>query len=123
MKAAFEKYLPFQPVSLPDRTWPENIIQTAPVWCSVDLRDGKLEVLLVRAPADLMEISDCLRAVQSQKYECDMITFRSASSIRVYADPAMPWTLDGEREEGHIHVDVENVHLAIRLIHKVKEDA
>ena len=87
----------------------------------VDLRDGKLEVLLVRAPADLMEISDCLRAVQSQKYECDMITFRSASSIRVYADPAMPWTLDGEREEGHACVDVENIHRAVRIIQRRKK--
>ena len=87
----------------------------------VDLRDGKLEVLLVRAPADLMEISDCLRAVQSQKYECDMITFRSASRIRVYADPAMPWTLDGEREEGHACVDVENIHRAVRIIQRRKK--
>lgn len=87
----------------------------------VDLRDGKLEVLLVRAPADLMEISDCLRAVQSQKYECDMITFRSASRIRVYADPTMPWTLDGEREEGHACVDVENIHRAVRIIQRRKK--
>ena len=84
-------------------------------------RGDKLEVLLVRAPADLMEISDCLRAVQSQKYECDMITFRSASRIRVYADPVMPWTLDGEREEGHACVDVENIHRAVRIIQRRKK--
>ena len=52
-----------------------------------------------------------------------MITFRSAERISVYADPLMPWTLDGEREEGHAHVDVENIHRAIRLIQKVKPDA
>ena len=34
------KYIPFQPVSLPDRTWPDRVIDRAPVWCSVDLRDG-----------------------------------------------------------------------------------
>ena len=34
------KYIPFQPVSLPDRRWPDRIIGKAPVWCSVDLRDG-----------------------------------------------------------------------------------
>ena len=96
-----------------------GVLSLDPAW--VDLRDGKLEVLLVRAPADLMEISDCLRAVQSQKYECDMITFRSASRIRVYADPAMPWTLDGEREEGHACVDVENIHRAVRIIQRRKK--
>ncbi len=40
MKQSFEKYIPFQPIDLPDRTWPNNRITKAPVWCSVDLRDG-----------------------------------------------------------------------------------
>ncbi|MBP3673611.1 MAG: YegS/Rv2252/BmrU family lipid kinase [Oscillospiraceae bacterium] len=86
----------------------------------VDMADGKLEVLLVRAPVDLMEISECIRAVQSQKYNCAMITFRSAEKIKVFADPAMPWTLDGEREDGHSQVDVENVHLAVKIMQRVK---
>lgn len=34
------KYSAFQPVSLPDRTWPNNTITKSPDWCSVDLRDG-----------------------------------------------------------------------------------
>jgi 2-isopropylmalate synthase len=34
------KYRPFAPVNLPDRTWPNNTITRAPIWCSVDLRDG-----------------------------------------------------------------------------------
>lgn len=34
------KYIPFNSIDLPDRTWPGNKIHTAPVWCSVDLRDG-----------------------------------------------------------------------------------
>ncbi len=33
-------YVPFKRVSLPDRQWPEKIIDKAPIWCSVDLRDG-----------------------------------------------------------------------------------
>ena len=89
----------------------------------VDMADGKLEILLVRMPVDIIELSECILAVQSQKYNCAMITFRSAEKIRVYADPLMPWTLDGEREEGHGCVDVENVHHAIRLMQKVKRDA
>jgi 2-isopropylmalate synthase len=35
-----EKYLPFAPIGLPDRTWPNRVITQAPTWCSVDLRDG-----------------------------------------------------------------------------------
>jgi len=34
------KYQGFEPVGLTDRTWPGKIIEKAPVWCSVDLRDG-----------------------------------------------------------------------------------
>ena len=34
------KYFPFTPVNIPDRTWPSKTIEKAPVWCSVDLRDG-----------------------------------------------------------------------------------
>ena len=89
----------------------------------VDMADGQMEVLLVRAPRNLTEITECIQAVQSQKYSCAMITFRSTSKVRVFADPDMPWTLDGEREEGHEQVDVENVHHAIRLMQRVKQDA
>ena len=89
----------------------------------VDMSDGKLEVLLIRVPRDLVELAECIKAVQSQQYNCAVITFRSAEKIKVYSNPLMPWTLDGEREEGHIHVDVENIHLAIRLIKKEQQDA
>ena len=34
------KYRAFQPIVLPDRQWPSRIIDKAPIWCSVDLRDG-----------------------------------------------------------------------------------
>ncbi len=40
MKTGYEKYVPFTPIALPDRTWPDQHITQAPVWCSVDLRDG-----------------------------------------------------------------------------------
>ena len=40
MNHGFRKYKPFQPISLEDRTWPGKVITQAPVWCSVDLRDG-----------------------------------------------------------------------------------
>jgi len=34
------KYKPFPPIALKDRTWPDKVITEAPIWCSVDLRDG-----------------------------------------------------------------------------------
>ena len=35
-----EKYQAFKPIDLPDRTWPSKVLTKAPIWCSVDLRDG-----------------------------------------------------------------------------------
>lgn len=35
-----QKYRPFSPVGLHDRTWPDKVITRPPLWCSVDLRDG-----------------------------------------------------------------------------------
>ena len=34
------KYHPFPPIALDDRQWPTRTIDKAPIWCSVDLRDG-----------------------------------------------------------------------------------
>ena len=40
MKDLIKKYKPFEPIPLKGRTWPNQVIQSAPRWCSVDLRDG-----------------------------------------------------------------------------------
>lgn len=40
MPQAGVKYRPYPPVDLPDRQWPSKTITEAPIWCSVDLRDG-----------------------------------------------------------------------------------
>ena len=83
----------------------------------VDMSDGLLEILLVRAPRNLAEITECLQAFQAQDYNnCAMVTFRSARRVRILANPGMLWTLDGEREEGHWEVVAENIHHAIHLV-------
>lgn len=90
----------------------------------VDMADGYLEVFLVRAPRNLTEISECIQALQSQRYnDCAMITFGPAQKILVTADPEMPWTLDGEKFDGQAEIEVENLHNAIRLIQRVNQNA
>lgn len=84
----------------------------------VDMKDGKFELLLVRAPKNLAEIGECIQALQTQKYNCAMITFLSTDSLTVVANPDMPWTLDGEREDGHARVEIRNLHKALRLMKK-----
>ena len=86
----------------------------------VDMSDGLMELLLVRMPRNLAEITECIQAVQAGRYnDCAMITFCSARKMKIYASPTMTWTLDGEREEGHSEITVENLRHAIRLMQKV----
>ena len=40
MKPAHEKYIPFVPLKMARRAWPDRELKAPPVWCSVDLRDG-----------------------------------------------------------------------------------
>ena len=90
----------------------------------VDMADGLLEVFLVRAPKNLTEITECIQALQSQRYnDCNMITFGTARNIRVFADETMPWTLDGEKFDGQAEIEVENMHRVIRLMKRVNADA
>lgn len=84
----------------------------------VDMRDGKFELLLVRKPRDLMELSECIQALQNHKYNCKVITFRSASQVRVVSNHPVSWTLDGERADADGPVEVSNIHHAISLIQK-----
>lgn len=86
----------------------------------VDMRDGLFELLLVRAPKDITELGECIKALSTQKYNCRMMTFLSASSVTIKAAPDMCWTLDGEREDGHDQVQVVNLHHAIRLIQRTE---
>jgi 2-isopropylmalate synthase len=39
-RGTITKYRPFPQIDLPDRRWPSRVIEAAPIWCSVDLRDG-----------------------------------------------------------------------------------
>ena len=87
----------------------------------VDLRDGKFEVFLVRMPRDMAELTQCAAALHNNTYDCAAITFRSVSRLRVHQDPALLWTLDGERAEGADVVEIENLHRAIRLVHRQEE--
>lgn len=82
----------------------------------VDMSDGKFELLLVRAPKDITEVSECISALQSKKYNCAMVTFLSTSQLRIHANPNMLWTLDGECAEGADQITIQNIQHAIRVM-------
>ena len=87
----------------------------------VDLRDGKFEVILVRMPRDMNELTQCAAALQNHTYDCAAITFRKVSRLKIHENTGLLWTLDGERAEGTDVVEIENLHRAIRLVQKWEE--
>ena len=59
-KMQFDKYKPFIPVVLRDRTWPNVVIDKAPLWCSVDLRDGNQALIDPMDPQRKRHMFDAL---------------------------------------------------------------
>ncbi len=71
-----KKYIPFSPVSLPDRNWPNNRIEKAPTWCSVDLRDGNQALV---TPMNLQEKLDFFKLLVDIGFKEIEVGFPSAS--------------------------------------------
>ena len=71
-----KKYIPFVPVSLPNRTWPNNRIENAPTWCSVDLRDGNQALV---TPMNLQEKLDFFKLLVDIGFKEIEVGFPSAS--------------------------------------------
>jgi 2-isopropylmalate synthase len=63
MPTAGEKYVPFKPIEIKDRQWPNAVITKPPIWCAVDLRDGNQA---------LIEPMDSDRKTRMFKLLCDM---------------------------------------------------
>jgi 2-isopropylmalate synthase len=70
------KYRPFQPIDLPDRTWPMRVIERAPLWCSVDLRDGNQALVEPMGPDRKRRMFDLLVELGFKEIE---VGFPSAS--------------------------------------------
>ena len=76
MKPSFHKYVPFEQINLPDREWPNKTITKAPIWCSVDLRDGNQALI---DPMNLEEKLEFFHALCDMGFKEIEIGFPSAS--------------------------------------------
>lgn len=63
------KYRPFPAVTLPDRQWPDQTITRAPIWCSVDLRDGNQALPVPMSVEEKLEMFELLVAVGFKQIE------------------------------------------------------
>ncbi|OFJ53475.1 2-isopropylmalate synthase [Mycolicibacterium grossiae] len=65
-----------EPIRLPDRTWPDTVIATAPMWCAVDLRDGNQALIDPMSPQRKRRMFDLLVRMGYKEIE---VGFPSAS--------------------------------------------
>jgi len=72
----FGKYNPYLPLQLKDRSWPDKCIGRAPLWCSVDLRDGNQALIDPMDPERKRRFWDVLLRVGFKEIE---VGFPSAS--------------------------------------------
>ena len=59
----FTRYTPFEPIDVPDRTWPTKKITAAPRWLSTDLRDGNQALIDPMTPSRKRKMFDLLVAM------------------------------------------------------------
>src|SRR6185437_7189924 len=70
------RYVPFKPVDLPDRTWPNKTLTKAPRWLSTDLRDGNQALIDPMSPVRKRAMFDLLVKMGYKEIE---VGFPSAS--------------------------------------------
>lgn len=78
LKNPSSKYRSFEPVHLADRTWPDAVLTQAPVWCSVDLRDGNQALI---EPMDIPRKLKMFKALVDIGFKEIEVGFPSASQV------------------------------------------
>ena len=76
MPMPYWKYSPYTTVDLPDRTWPDRVVDRAPIWCSTDLRDGNQALVKPMDSARKQRMCDLLVELGGKEIE---VGFPSAS--------------------------------------------
>src|SRR5215475_5201051 len=77
IKKASKKYQAFPPVQLPERQWPNRTLTSAPIWCSVDLRDGNQALAIPMNVSQKLEMFQTLVKCGFKEIE---VGFPSASN-------------------------------------------
>jgi 2-isopropylmalate synthase len=107
LKQPATKYRPFPPVPLADRQWPARTLTRAPLWCSVDLRDGNQALAVPMNVAQKLELFQALVRCGFKEIE---VGFPSASNTEFAFNRLLI-------EKGHIPADV-----SIQVLVQARED-
>jgi len=107
LKNTVAKYRPFPGVHLPNRQWPARTLSSAPIWCSVDLRDGNQALAVPMNVAQKLELFQVLVKCGFKEIE---VGFPSASNTEFAFNRLLI-------EKGHIPDDV-----TIQVLVQARED-
>jgi 2-isopropylmalate synthase len=102
-----KKYHPFPPIAIPDRQWPNRTLTAAPIWCSVDLRDGNQALAVPMNVSQKLELFDALVQCGFKEIE---VGFPSASNTEFQFNRSLI-------EDGRIPDDV-----TIQVLVQARED-
>lgn len=97
MKPAHEKYIPFVPLKMARRAWPDRELKAPPVWCSVDLRDGNQALIDPMNVREKLELFHTLVDIGVKEIE---VGFPSASETEYefIRHPDRGWTHPRRRD-------------------------
>ena len=83
---------------------------------TVNLADGMFEVILVRKPLDLLDLSSIVTSILSNDFSGPNVMFLKSREIRFRFDGPVAWTRDGEDGGSHTDVLIHNCHSAVEII-------
>lgn len=83
---------------------------------SVDLTDGKFEMLLIPEPKTVIDLQNLIVALLGQQYHAHGLIFRHVSQIHVETDEDLPWSLDGEYAASCPEIEIENRQCAFSML-------
>ena len=91
MPMPYWKYRPYETVELPDRTWPDRVVERAPIWCSTDLRDGNQALVKPMDSARKQRMFDLLVALGIKEIEVGLpVGLEDRLRLRPRADRGRP---------------------------------
>lgn len=82
----------------------------------VRLSDGLFEVLLVRKPKDILDLSEIITSILSNDFSGERVLFLKSSELRVMFDRPVSWTRDGEDGGACRDVFIQNCHPGVEIL-------
>ena len=81
-----------------------------------DLRDGLHELLMLRKPARVTDLSTLIPSLLAGKFDHPLLVYRHVPHAIFHLPDELPWSLDGERADAGTRVEIRNLHNAYRLM-------